>query len=107
MTSHAFLASVVEAWAPYGAQLESANVEVELKLDEEHGKLGVELKSDHLLGLIQAWERAHCLDFDYMEFPSREARILFSGACESSAEMAQRLQSVFEFVSEHHRGNTL
>jgi hypothetical protein len=107
MTSHAFLASVVEAWAPYAAQLESANVEVDLKIDEEHAKLGVGLRSDRLLGVLQAWEHAHCLDFDYMKLPSGEARMLFAGECESSVEMAQRLKSVFELVSGHHLGDEL
>lgn len=107
MTTHAFLASVVEAWAPYGAQLELANVEIDLRIDEEHAKLGVELKSDGMLGILQAWEHAHCLDFDYMKLPSQEAQILFAGPCDSPAEMAQRLQSVFNLVLGHQSGNAL
>ena len=82
--------------------MESTNIQVQLKLAEEHGKLGVELKSRDLLGLLQAWEHAHCLDFDYMKLPSGEAGTLFAGSCANSAEMAQRLRSVFEFVSRHH-----
>lgn len=107
MTAHAFLASVIEAWAPYAAQLESAKVELDLKIDEEHAKLGLELKSDKLLGLLQAWENAHCLDFDYMKLPSGEAQILFAGACENSGDMAQRLQTVFELIMGYHDGRSL
>ena len=104
MTSHAFLTSVVEAWTPYGVELELAGVEIKARIDEVHGKLAVELKSNGLLGILQAWERAHCLDFDYMELPSGKGRILFAGSCEGSGEMPRRLRRVFELIKKHHYG---
>jgi hypothetical protein len=85
-------------------ELAALEVSANERMSAEHRALGIELKCAGLLGLVQAWEHAECLDFTYMLLPSKASGILFAGPCKSHAEAAERLRQACAFVQQHRDG---
>ena len=95
-----FLDTVLEAWSPYVARVEALGFDIRVKRSDEHGKLGIELESSGLVGLVSAWEHAQCLDFEYLRLPEKEGGVLFAGSCDGAAELEARLEAVLELIQD-------
>jgi len=100
MSRHAFLSDVVVAWEGHGALLDVANVETSVRVDEESATLAVEVKGAAILGLVQAWQNASCLDFTYTITATRASTLLFSGPCQDRPEMERRLRLAVNAIIE-------
>ena len=104
---NAFLARLINVWEMYRTPLAQLGVENALKGDDGRGTLAIELSSPSMLGVLQAWEHASCLDFTYMLLPDGEGVILFAGPCVNPDDLETRLRSLFECVVRLHSQRSL